>query len=127
MTDATAIADRYIAAWNETDPDMRRRLLSQIWTEDGTYRDPLMQGEGLDQIDTLIAAVHERFPTFRFALTGTPDGYGDCIRFSWELGPEGADGIVKGTDFATLQGGRLKTVAGFLDQVPAQAPAEAVA
>jgi hypothetical protein len=125
MTDAAAIADRYIAAWNETDPDMRRRLLARIWTEDGTYQDPLMQGEGHDQIDGLIAAVHERFPGFRFALTGTPDGYGDCIRFSWALGPEGADGIVKGTDFATLEGGRLKAVTGFLDQVPA--PADALA
>jgi hypothetical protein len=121
MTDAATIADRYIAVWNETDQAKRRRLLAQVWTEDGTYQDPLMTGAGHDRIDALIAAVHEQFPGFRFALTGQPDGYGDQIRFSWELGPEGVEGIVKGTDFANLEDGRLKNVFGFLDQVPVQA------
>ena len=69
----------------------------------------------------LIAAVQARFPDFRFALTGRPDGYGDHVRFSWELGPEGGEGFVKGTDFAVLDGERLKAVSGFLDQVPAGA------
>lgn len=119
MTDAATIADRYIAVWNETDQAKRRRLLAQVWTEDGVYRDPLMAGAGHDQINALIAAVHERFPGFRFTLTGRPDGYGDQIRFSWELGPDGVDAIVKGTDFAVLEDGRLKNVVGFLDQVPA--------
>ncbi|MCB8821172.1 nuclear transport factor 2 family protein [Microvirga rosea] len=123
MTDTATIADRYIAVWNELDQGRRRQLLTQIWTEDGSYRDPLMAGKGHDQIDTLIAAVHAQFPGFRFSLLGQPDGYGDQIRFSWALGPAGADGIVKGTDFATLEGGRLKAVTGFLDQVPDAVPA----
>ena len=29
MTDATNIANRYIAVWNETDPQHRRALLAQ--------------------------------------------------------------------------------------------------
>ncbi|MBZ6075405.1 nuclear transport factor 2 family protein [Microvirga puerhi] len=118
MTNAITIADRYIAVWNETDQDARRQLLKHVWTEDGTYRDPLMAGHGHDQIDALISAVHTQFPGFRFSLLGRPDAYGDQIRFSWALGPAGTDGIVKGTDFATLEDGRLKAVTGFLDQVP---------
>lgn len=35
------------------------------------------------------------------------------------LGPESGEGVIKGTDFGTLEGDRLKTVIGFLDQVPA--------
>jgi hypothetical protein len=119
MTDAATIADRYIALWNETDAGRRQDLLVKLWSEDGTYIDPLMQGSGHSQIDALISAVHQRFPDFRFALIGQPDGYGDQVRFSWQLGPEGADGPIKGTDFATLDDGRLKHVVGFLDQVPA--------
>jgi hypothetical protein len=121
MTDATSIANRYIALWNETNASRRQGLLADLWTEDGTYIDPLMQGSGHSQIDALISAVHQRFPDFRFSLIGQPDGYGNQVRFSWQLGPEGADGPIKGTDFATLDNGRLKQVTGFLDQVPAGA------
>ena len=121
MTDAATIAHRYIALWNETNAARRQDLLANLWTEDGTYIDPLMQGSGHSQIDALISAVHQRFPEFRFSLIGRPDGYGDHVRFSWQLGPEGADGPIKGSDFATLDNGRLKHVVGFLDQVPAGA------
>lgn len=121
MTDAAKIAEAYIALWNETDPKRRRALIGEAWTEDARYVDPIMSGEGRDQIDGLIAAVHERFPGFRFALIGRPDGHGDHIRFSWGLGPDGAESPIKGTDFAVVEAGRLRTVTGFLDQVPASA------
>ena len=121
MTDTAAIADRYIAVWNETDAERRRALLARTFTESGTYRDPLMQAEGHEQIGALVDAVHTRFPGFRFALAGRADGYGDRIRFSWEFGPEGGEGLIKGTDFAVLDGERLQAVTGFLDQVPAGA------
>jgi hypothetical protein len=121
MTDAATIAARYIALWNETEPQRRKAQLTDLWSENGTYLDPLMQGQGHDQIDGLIAGVHGQFPGFRFALLGEPDSYGNQIRFSWQLGPEGSDGPIKGTDFVTLENGRLKGVVGFLDQVPAAA------
>jgi hypothetical protein len=121
MTDAATTANRYIALWNETDPERRRALMEKLWSEEGTYLDPLMQGQGHGQIDALIAGVHGQFPSFRFSLVGQPDGYGNQVRFCWQLGPEGSDGPIKGTDFATLENGRLKNVVGFLDQVPAAA------
>ena len=93
-------------------------LIGQLWCNDGTYRDPLMQGQGHDAIDALIAGVQGRFPGFRFGLAGQPDGYGELVRFSWQLGPEGSDGPIKGTDVATLEDGRIRSVVGFLDQVP---------
>jgi hypothetical protein len=121
MTDTTRIADRYIAVWNETDPVRRRALLAEGWTETATYVDPLMQGQGPEQIGSLIDAVQARFPGFRFILDGRVDGYGDKIRFSWTLGPEGQADMIKGTDFAVVEGDRLRSVTGFLDKVPAGA------
>ena len=113
------IAQQYIAAWNETDADRRRTLIAEVWTDDATYVDPLMTGRGHSEIDALISGVHQQFPGFRFALIGQPDGYGDKVRFSWGLGPDGAEAPIKGTDFGQVEAGRLKTVTGFLDQVPA--------
>ncbi len=37
MTDAAAIADRYIATWNERDAPRRRALLADAWTDDAQY------------------------------------------------------------------------------------------
>lgn len=121
MTDPNTIARRYIELWNERMAGRRRELLSESWTTDASYVDPVMKGDGQDGIEALIAGVQQRFPDFKFKLIGEPDGYGDHIRFSWGLGPDGAESPIKGTDFAVLRDGRIRSVTGFLDQVPAGA------
>jgi hypothetical protein len=121
MTDVNQIACRYIDLWNERTQSRRREMLSRDWTADASYVDPLMRGDGHDGVDALIAGVQQRFPDFRFKLIGEPDGYGDNLRFCWGLGPDGADSPIKGTDFAVLMEGRIKSITGFLDQVPAGA------
>ena len=35
------IVERYIAAWNEPDASRRRKLVDELWAEDGSYTDPL--------------------------------------------------------------------------------------
>lgn len=122
--DSNAVAAAYIETWNETDRERRMARLRRMWASDARYVDPLMAGTGLDQISELIGAVHSRFPEFRFALLGHADGYGDHVRFSWALGPQGQaaqEAPIKGSDVVVLQGGRLQTVIGFLDQVPSAA------
>jgi hypothetical protein len=121
MTDIEKVAHRYIDLWNERAPGRRREMLSQHWTDDAKYIDPLMSGDGRDGVDALIAGVQRRFPDFRFSLIGEPNGYGDHVRFSWGLGPDGADSPIKGTDFAVLADGRIRSITGFLDQVPQDA------
>jgi len=121
MTDPNLLASRYLAAWNETDAARRGALLAESWSDDCDYADPMMRASGRDQVDGLIGAVHARFPAFRFTLKGHADGHGDHLRFSWALGPEGADSVIEGTDFARLDGDRFRSVIGFLDRAPAQA------
>ena len=121
MTDINNIACRYIELWNERVPSRRREMLSIDWAVDARYVDPLMSGEGHDAVDTLIAGVQQRFPDFKFSLIGEPNGFGDYLRFRWGLGPDGADSPIKGTDFAVLKDGRIRSITGFLDQVPQSA------
>ena len=122
MTDATTIAERYIALWNEPDPAVRKELLAQDWADAATYADPIMAGRGLAEIDGLIGGVQQRFPNFSFRLIGKPDGHGEYVRFSWSLGPgDFVDAPIEGTDFAVVRDGRIAAVTGFLDKVPAAA------
>jgi len=121
MTDFNAIARGYIELWNERTPERRRDLLAKHFTNDATFIDPLMSGEGRDGIDALISGVHQRFPDFCFSLIGEPNGFGERLRFSWGLGPEGADSPIKGTDFAVMRDGKIQGVTGFFDQVPSSA------
>jgi SnoaL-like protein len=118
MTDVNRIARNYIDLWNERTPSRRREILNANWMTDATYVDPLMSGDGHDGVDALISGVQQRFPDFRFKLIGEPNGFGDHVRFSWGLGPDGADSPIKGTDFALLREGRIRSITGFLDQVP---------
>ncbi|HXW19635.1 MAG TPA: nuclear transport factor 2 family protein [Roseiarcus sp.] len=118
MSEATKIADAYIALWNEADRTRRKTLIAKAWTEDAVYVDPMMSGKGHNEIDALIGAVHERFPGASFALAGKPDGYADHVRFSWTLATGQEPPIAHGTDFGTMSAdGRLKSIAGFLDHV----------
>ncbi|KOX43165.1 nuclear transport factor 2 family protein [Streptomyces sp. ESR1.13] len=113
---------RYLEAWNAA-PDAVAKAVAAAWTEDGSYTDPLADVRGHEQIAAVVAAVHEQFPGFSFRLSGAVDGHHDTARFSWEL-VSGADGAapVAGFDVITLDDeGRIRSVFGFLDRVPAGA------
>jgi hypothetical protein len=124
LSDATVLAERYIAAWNTTDPAARRQAVDELYREDARYVDPLVDARGREAIDATIAAAQARFPGFVFRLAGPVDAHHDLVRFTWELRPAGApdddEAPVVGSDVAVSDAqGRLQTVLGFLDRVPA--------
>ena len=114
---------RYVDCWNETDPEARRKLIDGTWAADASYIDPLAEAHGRDAIDATIAAAQAQFPGFVFTLAGPVDAHHRQARFTWGLGPEGPEGaepLIVGSDVAvTDDDGRLVTVLGFLDKVPA--------
>jgi hypothetical protein len=118
MSDVTTLVDRYIALWNEGDPDRRRALVEQVFTADGRYLDPLMAGEGTDGIDAMVAAAQAQFPGTRFELAAGPDHHHDRVRFTWQLKlVNGGGELATGIDFAVLDAdGRFASVTGFLEQ-----------
>ncbi len=120
MTNVTALIDRYIDGWNETDPMRRRDLLARTWTETASYVDPMLQSDGLAGIDAMIGQVQERFPGHRFRRTGAVETHHDRVRFTWSLAPEGGQPLVDGTDFGVVADGRLQSITGFFDRAPTQ-------
>jgi hypothetical protein len=124
LHDLTVLAERYIAAWNETDPSARRQAIDALYADDARYVDPLVDARGRDAIDATIAAAQSQFPGFVFRLAGPVDAHHDVARFTWELVPAGApadaEAPVVGFDVVVADGqGRVRDVVGFLDRVPA--------
>ncbi len=76
---------------------------------------------GHEGIAAVIAGAHEQFPGFVFRPLGDVEGHHDIARFGWELVAV-ADGSapVAGFDVVRLaEDGRIRSVLGFLDRVPA--------
>lgn len=114
------IVDTYLRTWNTTDAVARAELLTQHWVEDACYVDPLAEVAGRDGIGAAIEAVQAQFPGFVFSRVGEPDSHHNQTRFQWGLGPEGAEPVVIGFDVVvTNDEGRIASVHGFLDKVPA--------
>ncbi|WP_262060415.1 nuclear transport factor 2 family protein [Streptomyces sp. STR69] len=114
---------RYFEAWNAGDPEALTKAVATAWSVEGTYTDPLAAVTGHTEIAGLIAGAHAQFPGFAFRPLGTVDGHHDTARFAWELVSE-SDGSapVAGFDVITLDAdGRIRSVLGFLDRVPAGA------
>jgi hypothetical protein len=116
----TDLVERYLNAWNATDPDARTAAVAALWTEDGTYTDPLADVSGHEAIAAVIAGAQQMFPGMVFTPGELYDAHHDIARFTWHLGPQGGEPVVTGFDVAELaEDGRLRKVLGFLDKVPA--------
>jgi len=110
---------RYLDCWNQTDPAARRTMIDQVWAADAEYTDPMAQARGRDAIDATIGAVQEQFPGLVFSLAGPVDAHHRQARFTWGLGPAGAEPLVIGFDVAvTDDDAKITMVLGFLDKVP---------
>jgi hypothetical protein len=122
-TVAEDLADRYVALWNEPDPDRRRELIEGLWTEDGSHilQPPqemreIAAGPGLGLVATLeargyaelearAATAYEQWVgsgTMTFRRRDDVEQLGDVVKFHWEgVSPDGeVTGV--GLDFLVL-------------------------
>lgn len=119
MTFFPELVERYIGAWNEADPDARRKLVDELCTEDARYVDPLVDVTGTAAIDATISLVQAQFAGMEFRLGGPVDAHHDIARFTWHLGPPGGAPIVAGFDVVAIASdGRMRQIHGFLDKIP---------
>jgi SnoaL-like domain len=116
---------RYLAAWNEPDPQRRRALIEEVIADDGSYIDPNRHGVGYQEIDALMRSAQKAFPGYKLRLVSTIDLHHDgYVRFSWAAGgmPD-APVYLAGTDFVRLAAdGRIQSVVGFGDAAAVQLP-----
>jgi len=124
MTDYTALAERYLGVWNETNSDRRRALAAELFTSTCRFTDPLTDVGGPIAIEAVIGQVQQQFVGHHLRLAGPVDGHHNQFRFTWELVGDGASApaepVVAGFDVLVAgPGGKLEQVLGFIDRAPA--------
>ena len=110
------LIERYIATWNETDADARRKLIDETWTDTATYVDPLVVAEGKDVIDQVIAGVaafvKKNEPILRVTDTAAAEGDKRFQKVRATVLANVASGLA-------VQGAKTKEVAGNADVLAA--------
>ncbi|MFF1903488.1 hypothetical protein [Kitasatospora sp. NPDC058218] len=119
------IAERYIAVWIEPDPALRRRLIEEVWAQDGVHvlqppeeiRDraaelgfdsPTLEARGHNAVEARVARSHQEFVAdgeHTFRARDTAVRLGDVLRFTWEMVPTGGgEALGSGVEFLVLDG-----------------------
>ena len=122
LTAVEATVDAYLESWNETDPAKRAALVERALGADLWYRDPLLEADGLEAYEAMIAAVQAQFPGLVMTRTSPIDAHRDLVRFNWALGAPGQDPVFAGLDVAkTDADGKLHRIIGFAGETIAAA------
>jgi uncharacterized protein YndB with AHSA1/START domain len=111
---AGVIADKWFAAWNETDPARRRELIQACATPDVTFHDDFAAVSGYEDLDGHIAASQVFMPAARVERVGEPArSHGNAL-VRWQV--RDAQGSVTGKGVKSVAfgpDGRMTRVVGF--------------
>jgi hypothetical protein len=102
---AAELADKYMALWSEPDADQRRRIIAELWTEDGRHilQPPqevreiaarpglaitaILEARGYEEIEARAASAYEHWVDsegLSFRGRDDADRLGDVVKFHWE-------------------------------------------
>jgi hypothetical protein len=136
MNDATTLADRYVAVWNEPDPETRRAAVRALWTDDASHtlqppqdvRDAAvalgvavdLEARGHDALEERVTKSHDEFVGrggFAFRPAGDAARLRDMVKFRWEMVPrDGGDVAGRGLQVVVLDAdGRIRLDYQFIE------------
>jgi hypothetical protein len=97
MTTEQSLANRYVAAWNETDPDRRRKAIEALWIPEGKHFVDTRQAIGHEALQIRVSTSHEKNVTKagnRFRAVQDARRLHDSVTFHWQMLPRGRDEIL---------------------------------
>jgi hypothetical protein len=120
---AAELAEKYLALWNEPDADRRRRLIAELWTEDGRHilqppqevreivaqpgigMTAILEARGYEAIEARVASAHEHWVGSEgLSFRGRDDAerLGDVVKFHWEAVAKDGNLFAVGLNFLVL-------------------------
>ena len=137
MINADELADRYVALWNEPDPDLRRAAIAELWTEDGVHilqppeemRDiaarpgialtARLEARGHAALETRAESAYEAFVApgqFNFRRRDDAERLADVVKFRWEMVSHDGQVAGVGLEFLVLApDGRIRCDYQFIE------------
>jgi hypothetical protein len=103
--------------FGERDAKKRREAIAQLWTEDCVFIDHSGKSHGRDELDRVVAVLHQRLPGYVFSERRPVDLLHESGRLAWSYGRPGQEPI-KGVDVVLVRDGRISLMLTFLDEVP---------
>jgi hypothetical protein len=121
MSGPSELADRYVSLWNEPDPDRRRQLIGELWSEDGAHflQPPeemlgiaarpgiglaaTLEARGHAALEARATSAYQEFVApgaFSFRRRGHARRVADVVTFRWEM--VSAEGEVAGVGLEFL-------------------------
>lgn len=118
---AAAVAQRYVAVWNEPDADRRRRMIADLWAPDGRHilqppqeiravaaqpglaMTAVLEARGHEEIEARAASAYEHWvgsEGLTFRGRDDADRLGDVVKLHWEA--IARDGTVFAVGLAVL-------------------------
>lgn len=108
------LVEKYIAMWNETDDQVRRAMIDDVFTANATYTDPTVAAHGTAAIDEYVGTAQKNFAGMLFTYD-TVLTHHDAVHFSWQVGPTGGTPVSTGFDAVFLEEGRIGSLYGFFN------------
>jgi hypothetical protein len=129
------LIQRYVALWNEPDPDRRRAAIRELWTAEAVhvlqppadlrataaaigFDRPVLEARGHEALERRVARAHDEFVapgTFTFRYRGDGERLHNVVKFRWEMvstaGHDAAAGSI-GRDDNACAGPTAADVAG---------------
>jgi hypothetical protein len=134
---AEQLADRYMAPWNEPDADRRRRMIAELWTEDGSQilQPPqemreiaaspgiglaaILEARGYSELQAWATTSYEHWvgsEGFRLRARDDAQRLGDVVKFHCEATADDGSTAAVGLDVLVLAAdGRIQRNYTFLD------------
>ncbi|TWE19606.1 transcriptional regulator with XRE-family HTH domain [Kitasatospora atroaurantiaca] len=124
MAGYNELADRYVALWNEKDPDLVRAAVAELWTEDGEYVNEVVHVRGHQAIAEQVAFAQQYYAergSFAFRSSNDAVGHHHTVKFGWVLvSTENGEAASIGSNFFVLaEDGRVAGSYQFIDKPPA--------
>jgi hypothetical protein len=120
---AAALAEKYLAVWNEPDADQRRLMIANLWAEDGRHilqppqeiraiaaqpgigMTAILAAQGHEEIEARATSVYEHWvgsEGLSFRGRDDADRLGDVVKLHWEAVAKDGTVFAVGLSFLVL-------------------------
>jgi hypothetical protein len=86
VNEASALAERYVAVWNEGDPVLRRRAIAELWAPDGAHVSDHALRNGRAAIEAAASEMSSLAAAqgFAFEPADRSHSHHDVVTFDWQ-------------------------------------------